>query len=221
LSTESEEDMRNDSDDDQDGHRSRHHHNHQISDDENDYIPKSASNRKVPINAILEQDAIKSNRLSTLINAVSNTTINNLNYNTLRNSKSSQNLKLIEGTVIKSTNNLTNQIKQHQAKQQNEKAGLASASTSNTAIKDENEEANSNISTNSLNVAVMKLLNQLEIKFPGKSSQQTKNILNKLYSRLEFYKPKIANYWMVKLDDAKRTKVGFQFSFHFFHFKLF
>ncbi len=40
--------------------------------------------------------------------------------------------------------------------------------------------------------------------------EETKLVLNKLYSRLEFYKPKIANYWMVKLDDAKRSKVRFR-----------
>ncbi len=214
MSTESEEEIKNDSDDEPNGHHSHHNHHHQNnhhnSDDENDYLPRSGNSRKVPINAVLDQEAIKSNRLSTLINAVSNTTINNLNYTDIktRNSKSSHNLKLIESAVNKSTNNLINQIKQHQAKQINDKIGLASASTSNTASKDDNDENNANVSTNSLNIAVLKLLNQLEIKFPGKSSQQTKNILNKLYSRLEFYKPKIANYWMVKLDDAKRSKVS-------------
>jgi hypothetical protein len=216
LSTESEEDMRNGSDEEDD----HNYHNHHNSDDEDDYLPRSNNIRKVPISAVLEQDAIKSNRLSTLINAVSNSTINNLNNSDskTRSSKSSHNLKLIESAVNKSTSNLINQIKQHQAKQLNEKVGLASASTTNTASKDENDENNTSINTNSLNIAVLKLLNQLEIKFPGKSSQQTKNILNKLYSRLEFYKPKIANYWMVKLDDAKRSKV--ENDSFFYDFKL-
>lgn len=29
----------------------------------------------------------------------------------------------------------------------------------------------------------------------------------KIYYKLEAYKPKLGNYWMVKLDDAKRVKV--------------
>lgn len=29
----------------------------------------------------------------------------------------------------------------------------------------------------------------------------------KIYSKLDVHKPKLADYWMVKLDDTKRTKI--------------
>lgn len=32
--------------------------------------------------------------------------------------------------------------------------------------------------------------------------------LCKIYTKFEMYKPKLANYWMAKLDDAKRNKVN-------------
>lgn len=73
-----------------------------------------------------------------------------------------------------------------------------------------NQEIDEEISSNNLatlTIAVLKLLNQLEIKFPGKTDHHTKHMLQKIYSQLEFYRPKLGNYWMVKLDDAKRNKI--------------
>ncbi|XP_052777435.1 tubulin polyglutamylase TTLL7-like isoform X2 [Mya arenaria] len=50
-------------------------------------------------------------------------------------------------------------------------------------------------------------LNDMRIKFPGKSDQEADTILDKLYENWKFHKPRIASYWLVKLDSIKRRKV--------------
>jgi hypothetical protein len=241
MSTESEEDFKREVEDnpdyyDQDDPYLNRHRGSKMnnSDDENhDHLDDQMQNQyhnhhkttttKVSINALLDQENIKTNRISTLMNAVSNQSLHNgLNYtDSPKKSKSTnvistikQNSSLQTATeslsLNKSTHNLLNQIKLHQTKQ----SMIKSASTNITNNGNGSNNSNDNYGKhkddsedNSLNIAVYKLLNQLEIKFPGKSSQQTKLLLNRLYTRLDIYKSKIANYWMVKLDDSKRAKV--------------
>ncbi|XP_069127593.1 tubulin polyglutamylase TTLL7-like isoform X2 [Argopecten irradians] len=50
-------------------------------------------------------------------------------------------------------------------------------------------------------------LNEMRIKFPGKSDQEAEFILDKLHENWKFHKPRIASYWLVKLDSIKRRKV--------------
>lgn len=69
-------------------------------------------------------------------------------------------------------------------------------------------------------------LNEMRIKFPGKTDEEAENILDKVnksllnlylptypFTRIQmnenwkFHKPRIASYWLVKLDSIKRRKV--------------
>lgn len=50
-------------------------------------------------------------------------------------------------------------------------------------------------------------LNDMRIKFPGKSDEEADLILDKLHENWKFHKPRIASYWLVKLDSIKRRKV--------------
>ncbi|XP_071149049.1 tubulin polyglutamylase TTLL7-like isoform X2 [Mytilus edulis] len=50
-------------------------------------------------------------------------------------------------------------------------------------------------------------LNDMRIKFPGKSDEEAEMILDKLHESWKFHKPRIASYWLVKLDSIKRRKV--------------
>ena len=47
----------------------------------------------------------------------------------------------------------------------------------------------------------------MRIKFPGKSDDEAEWILNSLQENWKFHKPRIASYWLVKLDSIKRRKV--------------
>ncbi|KAK6178634.1 hypothetical protein SNE40_011164 [Patella caerulea] len=50
-------------------------------------------------------------------------------------------------------------------------------------------------------------LNEMRIKFPGKSDAEADNLLDRLHENMKFHKPRIASYWLVKLDSIKRRKV--------------
>ncbi|XP_064605449.1 tubulin polyglutamylase TTLL7-like [Liolophura sinensis] len=50
-------------------------------------------------------------------------------------------------------------------------------------------------------------LNDMRIKFPGKNDSEAEWILDKLHENWKFHKPRIASYWLVKLDSIKRRKV--------------
>ncbi|KAL4235786.1 Tubulin polyglutamylase ttll7 [Mactra antiquata] len=53
----------------------------------------------------------------------------------------------------------------------------------------------------------LQALNDMRIKFPGKSDEEADNILDRLQENWKFHKPRIASYWLVKLDSIKRRKV--------------
>ncbi|XP_075244954.1 tubulin polyglutamylase TTLL7-like [Convolutriloba macropyga] len=50
-------------------------------------------------------------------------------------------------------------------------------------------------------------LSELNIKFPGKSDEEATEILNSILDNWRYHKPRVASYWLVKLDSAKRQKV--------------
>ena len=97
--------------------------------------------------------------------------------------------------------------KQQQQQQQMMQPGVAAAEKV-AAMANNTTPMQQQVDMDTMNKIVLKLLNQLEIKFPGKTSQQSRLILAKVNAKFEEYKPKLANYWMVKLDDAKRAKVN-------------
>ena len=209
----------------------------------------STQRSKVSKATLINHEHLKSNRLSTLVGAVSTNNLAVLNGNANASDKLKKVLKKKDSDektieLLNANNNddqtsnalsLLKQIKHHQAKvasanhqnhhrkmnSANSKTNLTQAgSTSNVHSTKEmataasgggdlhaatDEISDTNLSK--LTTAVLKLLNQLEIKFPGKNSDQTRMLVNTIYSKLDAYKPKLANYWMVKLDDSKRTKV--------------
>ncbi|XP_070563404.1 LOW QUALITY PROTEIN: tubulin polyglutamylase TTLL7-like [Ptychodera flava] len=50
-------------------------------------------------------------------------------------------------------------------------------------------------------------LTDMRIKFPGKTDEEAEVILQQLQDNWKFHKPRIASYWLVKLDSIKRRKV--------------
>ncbi|XP_071844144.1 uncharacterized protein [Apostichopus japonicus] len=50
-------------------------------------------------------------------------------------------------------------------------------------------------------------LNEMKIKFPGKTDGEAKDILDHIMEHWKYHKPRIASYWLVKLDSIKRRKV--------------
>ncbi|XP_027754169.1 tubulin polyglutamylase TTLL7 isoform X2 [Empidonax traillii] len=51
------------------------------------------------------------------------------------------------------------------------------------------------------------LINDMRIKFPGKSDEETELIIEDIMDNWKYHKPKVSFYWMVKLDPAKQRKV--------------
>lgn len=50
-------------------------------------------------------------------------------------------------------------------------------------------------------------LNDMHIKFPGKTDSEADLLLDKLHENWKYHKPRVASYWLVKLDSIKRRKV--------------
>lgn len=68
----------------------------------------------------------------------------------------------------------------------------------NKAIKEKEEE---------LVGIVLSSLQEMRIKFPGKSDTEAEHVLDKILEDWKFHKPRVASYWLVKLDSIKRRKV--------------
>ncbi|XP_032217762.1 tubulin polyglutamylase TTLL7 [Nematostella vectensis] len=47
----------------------------------------------------------------------------------------------------------------------------------------------------------------MRIKFPGKTDEEAEMILQNILENWKFHKPRVASYWLVKLDSIKRRKV--------------
>eukprot|EP00057_Strongylocentrotus_purpuratus_P033352 XP_791103.2 PREDICTED: tubulin polyglutamylase TTLL7 [Strongylocentrotus purpuratus] len=50
-------------------------------------------------------------------------------------------------------------------------------------------------------------LKEMRIKFPGKTDDEASMILDQIHESWKYHKPRIASYWLVKLDSIKRRKV--------------
>ncbi|XP_066503559.1 tubulin polyglutamylase TTLL7 isoform X2 [Hoplias malabaricus] len=50
-------------------------------------------------------------------------------------------------------------------------------------------------------------LGEMRIRFPGKSEEEAEAVLNEILNNWKFHKPKVASYWLVKLDATKQRKV--------------
>uniref|UniRef100_W5MPA7 Tubulin tyrosine ligase-like family, member 7 n=1 Tax=Lepisosteus oculatus TaxID=7918 RepID=W5MPA7_LEPOC len=50
-------------------------------------------------------------------------------------------------------------------------------------------------------------LNEMRIRFPGKTEEEAEMILDDILDNWKYHKPKVASYWLVKLDSTKQRKV--------------
>ncbi|GCC38160.1 hypothetical protein chiPu_0016672, partial [Chiloscyllium punctatum] len=53
---------------------------------------------------------------------------------------------------------------------------------------------------------VLVALNEMKIKFPGKSNEEAEVLLDEILDNWKYHKPKVASYWLVKLDSTKQRK---------------
>lgn len=58
-----------------------------------------------------------------------------------------------------------------------------------------------------LNRRTLEALLDMRIKFPGKTDEEAEMILESIQNNWKFHKPRVASYWLVKLDSIKRRKV--------------
>ncbi|XP_048108998.1 tubulin polyglutamylase TTLL7 isoform X2 [Alosa alosa] len=50
-------------------------------------------------------------------------------------------------------------------------------------------------------------LNEMRIRFPGKNEEDAELLLDEILDNWKYHKPKVASYWLVKLDSTKQRKV--------------
>ncbi|XP_062868697.1 tubulin polyglutamylase TTLL7 isoform X1 [Trichomycterus rosablanca] len=50
-------------------------------------------------------------------------------------------------------------------------------------------------------------LGEMRIRFPGKSEEEAEAVLDEILNNWKYHKPKVASYWLVKLDATKQRKV--------------
>ncbi|XP_064189483.1 tubulin polyglutamylase TTLL7 [Anguilla rostrata] len=50
-------------------------------------------------------------------------------------------------------------------------------------------------------------LSEMRIRFPGKSEEEAEMVLDDILDNWKYHKPKVASYWLVKLDSTKQRKV--------------
>ncbi|XP_066922132.1 tubulin polyglutamylase TTLL7-like [Clytia hemisphaerica] len=53
----------------------------------------------------------------------------------------------------------------------------------------------------------LKHLKEMKIKFPGKSDEEAQSLLSTIQDNWKLHRPRVAAYWLVKLDALKRRKV--------------
>ncbi|NWV08015.1 TTLL7 polyglutamylase, partial [Ptilonorhynchus violaceus] len=51
------------------------------------------------------------------------------------------------------------------------------------------------------------LINDMRIKFPGKTNEESELIIEDIMDNWKYHKTKVSSYWLVKLDSAKQRKV--------------
>ncbi|XP_029532909.1 tubulin polyglutamylase TTLL7 isoform X1 [Oncorhynchus nerka] len=50
-------------------------------------------------------------------------------------------------------------------------------------------------------------LSSMRIRFPGKTEEEAEAVLDEILDNWKYHKPKVASYWLVKLDSTKQRKV--------------
>lgn len=50
-------------------------------------------------------------------------------------------------------------------------------------------------------------LTSMRIRFPGKTEEEAETVLDDILDNWKYHKPKVASYWLVKLDSTKQRKV--------------
>ncbi|XP_024233442.1 tubulin polyglutamylase TTLL7 isoform X2 [Oncorhynchus tshawytscha] len=50
-------------------------------------------------------------------------------------------------------------------------------------------------------------LSAMRIRFPGKTEEEAEAVLDEILDNWKYHKPKVASYWLVKLDSTKQRKV--------------
>ncbi|XP_076880244.1 tubulin polyglutamylase TTLL7 [Brachyhypopomus gauderio] len=50
-------------------------------------------------------------------------------------------------------------------------------------------------------------LGEMRVRFPGKSDEEGEAVLEQILNNWKYHKPKVASYWLVKLDATKQRKV--------------
>ncbi|XP_019631297.1 PREDICTED: tubulin polyglutamylase TTLL7-like isoform X2 [Branchiostoma belcheri] len=76
---------------------------------------------------------------------------------------------------------------------------IANHNKETTNVKSEREEQ--------LTKRTLTALTDMRIKFPGKTDEEADTVLDAIESNWKYHKPRIASYWLVKLDSIKRRKV--------------
>uniref|UniRef100_A0A3P8S5M5 Tubulin tyrosine ligase-like family, member 7 n=1 Tax=Amphiprion percula TaxID=161767 RepID=A0A3P8S5M5_AMPPE len=51
------------------------------------------------------------------------------------------------------------------------------------------------------------VLTAMRIRFPGKTEEEAEAVLDEILDNWKYHKPKVASYWLVKLDSTKQRKV--------------
>ncbi|XP_029938471.1 tubulin polyglutamylase TTLL7 isoform X2 [Salarias fasciatus] len=51
------------------------------------------------------------------------------------------------------------------------------------------------------------VLTSMRIRFPGKTEEEAEAVLDEILDNWKYHKPKVASYWLVKLDSTKQRKV--------------
>lgn len=159
------------------------------------YQNKSINDKSQPktsTNTLLNNENVKSNRLNTLMNSVSSTPpLTNRSVRDIVSSMSKLSPPYDRTTELinvnsdeAATQNLLRQINNHKNKKgaahhRSLQDNLNSIHNGKVTYKDIDEDISSN-NLGILTIAVLKLLNQLEIKFPGKNNDSTRTMLQKV-----------------------------------------
>ncbi|CAH1243846.1 TTLL7 [Branchiostoma lanceolatum] len=76
---------------------------------------------------------------------------------------------------------------------------ITNHSKETSSVKSEREEE--------LTKRTLSALSDMRIKFPGKTDEEADTVLDAIEGNWKYHKPRIASYWLVKLDSIKRRKV--------------
>uniref|UniRef100_A0AAY4E2U5 Tubulin polyglutamylase TTLL7 n=1 Tax=Denticeps clupeoides TaxID=299321 RepID=A0AAY4E2U5_9TELE len=86
----------------------------------------------------------------------------------------------------------------HKSSERSSKYGVGGESLLNLRTKEEEAE---------LTQQTLATLSEMRIRFPGRSEEEAEMILDEILDNWKYHKPKVASYWLVKLDSTKQRKV--------------